>query len=363
MPRPTRAVVDLGALDHNCKLAAELSGAGALMPVVKANAYGHGAVEAARVFERHAAALAVASTEEAVTLRESGIQAPILLLQGIFSADELQIASRQDFWIMLQNDAQLGLVESSELPRPVSCWIKLDTGMHRLGFLPSRAHELHQRLQACPQVGGDTVLATHLACADEPDNAHTRAQLHCFLTHTEGLDAQHSIANSPALLAWPDARSHWNRPGVMLYGQSPFAFEQDTAQKLQPAMTLLSEIQALRDVPVGDSVGYGSSWVASRPSRIATVPVGYGDGYPRAAPSGTPVLINGHRAALAGRVSMDMITVDVTDLPNVALGDTVTLWGQGLSTNEIADWAGTISYEVTTRLLPRVPREYRASTP
>ena len=362
MARPTRALVDLGALEHNCKLAAELCGDGALMPVVKANAYGHGAVQAAKVFETYAEALAVASIEEAITLRNSGIRLPIMLLQGVFAEEELQLASRQDFWVMLHNDEQLALLTNSRLPRPVCCWIKLDTGMHRLGFSPLRTRELCQQLHHCRQVGGDVTLATHLACADESESVHTQAQLQCFAEHTEGLDAQCSIANSAALLAWPESRRHWNRPGVMLYGQSPFAFDHPLARQLRPAMTLISSIQALRDVPAGDSVGYGGSWTASRRSLIATVPVGYGDGYPRAAGNGTPVLINGQRATLVGRVSMDMITVDVTDLDNVSLGDPVTLWGKALTPNEIAQWAGTISYEITTRVLPRVPREYLAGS-
>ncbi|MEE4659059.1 MAG: alanine racemase [Halieaceae bacterium] len=358
MARPTRALVDLDALAHNCRLAARLSGNGALMAVVKANAYGHGAVEAARVFESTADALAVACAEEALALRDAGIRSPILLMEGIFSEDELQAASRHDFWVMLQNDAQLECIEQSLLPRPVCCWLKLDTGMHRLGFDPERAAVLYRRLQACPQVGGEIVLATHLACADAPGNPHTQDQIIRFRSCTRDLNAPCSIANSPGLLAWPDSRGEWNRPGVMLYGQSPFAQPTNEDHALRPAMTLVSSVHALRDVPVGDSVGYGSSWVARRPSRIATVPVGYGDGYPRGARSGTPVLVNGERAPLAGRVSMDMITVDVTDLTAVQLGDPVTLWGAGLSVNEIADWADTISYEITTRLLPRVPREY-----
>ncbi len=359
MSRPTRASVNLAALRHNCQLAKDLTGDGQLMPVVKANAYGHGAVQVARALEPLADAFAVACIEEAQELRESGIALPVMLMEGVFSDDELEIASRHDFWIMVQNELQLAALESASLPRPVTCWLKLDSGMHRLGFEMERAGELLSRLQACQQVSGDVVLATHLACADELDNPYTREQIERFRTHTEALDMPTSIANSPGLLGWPEARSDWNRPGVMLYGQSPFHAPHPEADKLQPVMTLTSTIIALREVQKGDSVGYGSTWTASRPSRIATVPIGYGDGYPRRAENGTPVLVDGRRAPLAGRVSMDMITIDVTDVPDAQLGDEITLWGEGLTANEIAGHADTIGYEIMTRMLARVPREYR----
>ncbi len=328
------------------------------MPVIKANAYGHGAVEVARVLESRCPALAVACCDEAVTLRDAGITRPIMLLEGIFTREELQIASHHGFWIMLHSDQQLQLLEITPLPKPVRCWIKLDTGMHRLGFRTDQAADLLQRVQACDNTEGEVVLATHLACADEPGNPLTQDQLTEFALHTGALKAPCSIANSPGLLAWPTSRRDWNRPGVMLYGQSPFKEHHGVADQLLPVMTLRSAVMALRDIPAGDGVGYGGSWVAQRPSRIATVPIGYGDGYPRAAKSGTPVLVNGQRVPLVGRVSMDMITVDVTDLAETKLGDSVTLWGDKLTANDIAQHTGTISYEITTRLLPRVPREY-----
>jgi alanine racemase len=358
MPRPTQAFINLGALRHNCRLALDLSGQGRLMPVVKANAYGHGAVPVARALEAMAGAFAVACIEEAVELRDAGIDIPIMLMEGFFSDEELEQASAHGFWVMLQNDYQLEAILRMRLPEPVCCWIKLDTGMHRLGFAAERAAELHDQLRRCPNVRGDIVLATHLACADDLHNPFTHEQIQAFNNHTAGIAALRSIANSPGLLGWPESRADWNRPGVMLYGQSPFPHAHPEADKLQPVMTLRSEIIALREIGPGDAVGYGGSWVAERASRIATVPVGYGDGYPRRAANGTPVIVNGQRARLAGRVSMDMITVDVTGLPEVKLGDEVTLWGDGLPANEIADHAETIGYEIMTRMLGRVPRIY-----
>ena len=359
MSRPTQAHIDLKALRHNCALAQALGSPGKIMPVVKANAYGHGATAVASALEDMASAFAVACIEEAVELREAGISRPVMLMEGFFSYEELELASRHDFWIMLQNDYQLGALEAAALPGPVTCWIKLDTGMHRLGFDVARAGDLYRQLARCQNAADDIVLATHLACADDLDSDTTLEQIRCFREHTRDIDAPCSLANSPGLLGWPEARADWNRPGVMLYGQSPFPMPHPEADKLQPVMTLRSEIIAVRELSPGESVGYGSAWTAERPSRIATVPVGYGDGYPRLAGNGTPVMIGGRRAPLAGRVSMDMITVDVTDLGPVEIGEEVILWGPDITANEVADHADTIGYEIMTRMLARVPRIYR----
>jgi alanine racemase len=358
MSRPTRALINLSALRHNYALAQSLSTPGQAMPIVKANAYGHGAIHIARALEPMAPALGVACIEEAVELREAGISKPILLLEGFFSSDELELAAALDFWIMVQNEPQLQALESARLAQPLTCWLKFDTGMHRLGFEPSAARRLHSRLQACPNVADEVVLATHFACADDLGRDFTDRQIQLFRTHTKGIDAPCSLANSPGLLGWPQARAQWNRPGFMLYGHSPFSQPHPQAAALQPVMTLRSEIMAIRDVAPGESVGYAAAWTARRPSRIATIPVGYGDGYPRHAESSTPVLINGQRAQLVGRVSMDMITVDVTDVGDVTIGSEVILWGENLSANEVAEHAETIGYEIMTRLHNRVPRVF-----
>jgi len=358
MSRPTRAIVNLEALRHNYGLAQGLSGAGKAMPIVKANAYGHGAIPIAKALEPLAPALGVACIEEALELRESGIAKPILLLEGFFSPDELELAAAHNFWLMIQNETQLRALESARLSQPVHCWLKIDTGMHRLGFDPASCSTTYQRLLDCPQVAGSVVLATHFASADNLDSDFTQRQMESFANATAPVKALRSLANSPGLLGWPAARADWNRPGLMLYGQSPFGDSHPEADKLLPVMTLRSGVMAVREVNPGESVGYANAWTATRPSRIATVPAGYGDGYPRHAESGTPVLINGHRAQLVGRVSMDMITVDVTDLDSVVIGDEVILWGDQLSANEVASHADTIGYEIMTRLQNRVPRVY-----
>jgi alanine racemase len=358
MSRPTRAIINLAALRNNYSLAQSLSGQGLAMPIVKANAYGHGAVGIAQALETLAPALGVACIEEALELREAGIKKPILLLEGFFSEEELTLAAEQEFWLMVQSDYQLQTLETARLSRPVNCWLKIDTGMHRLGFEPAETASLFSRMKQSQNVGDDVVLATHFACADDLDNDTTDEQIRLFRAHTAAIEAPCSLANSPGLLAWPSSRAQWNRPGFMLYGRSPFSRSHPEGDKLQPVMTFRSAVMAVRDIAVGESVGYAGAWTARRPSRIATIPVGYGDGYPRHAQNKTPVLIAGQRAQLVGRVSMDMITVDVTDIPSVIIGDEVTLWGDKLSANEVAEHADTIGYEIMTRLHNRVPRVF-----
>jgi alanine racemase len=356
MARPNQARLDLGALRHNLGVAQALAPESKVMAVVKANAYGHGAVTIARQLDSLADALAVACIEEAVELRDAGITAPILLLEGVFEADELGTAAQLGLWVTIDNEWQLRWLEEALLPAPVHCWLKVDTGMHRLGIPAERAQAFFQRLKATDNAADDVVMCTHFASADDVQSDQTRNQLQIFDAACAGIPAPRSAANSPALLAWPDAHYDWVRPGYMLYGNSPMATPHPNAEALQPVMTLTSAIISLREVAVGDAVGYGANWIAQRPSRIATVTIGYGDGYPRLAPAGTPVLVDGRRATLAGRVSMDMITLDVTDLPGVHVGDEVVLWGKGLPVGEVARHAGTIGYELTTRMPARTPR-------
>ena len=251
---------------------------------------------------------------------------------------------------------QLRWLEEAILPEPVTCWLKVDTGMHRLGVPCDRAQHFYQRLQATDNALHNLVVYTHFASADNLQSNQTREQMAVFDSACANIPAPRSAANSPGLLAWPGAHYDWVRPGYMLYGNSPLSVPHPNTQDLQPVMTLTSAIISLRHVAVGEAVGYGASWVAQRPSKIATVTIGYGDGYPRLATGDAPVLVNGQRATLAGRVSMDMITVDVTDLPEVHVGDEVVLWGKGLPVGEVAQHAGTIGYELTTRMPARTPR-------
>ncbi len=356
MARPNQARLNLAALRHNLSVARTLAPGSSVVAVVKANAYGHGAHIVARELAPLADALAVACIEEAVALRESGITSPILLLQGVFEAAELTLASELGLWVMVNTLEQLCWLEEARLQQPLRCWLKVDTGMHRLGIEPSDTAAIYQRLQACHQVQADIVLCTHFASADDPASPQTAAQISEFERLSADFPCQRSAANSAGVMAWPAAHYDWVRPGYMLYGNSPFAGTQANSGSLQAVMTLVSAVIALHDVAPGETVGYGAIWTARRPSRIATVTIGYGDGYPRLAPAGTPVLVNGQRATLAGRVSMDMITVDVTDLPAVRIGDEVVLWGNGLPVGEVARHVGTIGYELTTRMPARTPR-------
>ena len=356
MSRANQARLDLDALRHNLAHARSLAPASRVMCVVKANAYGHGAVDVAAALDPLTDALAVACIEEALELREHGITSPILLLEGWFEPGELLTAVEHKLWVMIDNSRQLQWLERAQLPSPVSCWLKIDTGMHRLGVPLADAADFHRRLLSSDNTYGDIVTCTHFACADELDNPMTGNQLALFSDVTAGLPGPRSAANSAGVLAWPRSHYDWIRPGYMLYGNSPLKAPHPNTAALQAVMTLTSAVISLRDIAVGESVGYGATWTAQRPSRIATVSIGYGDGYPRMAANGTPVLVNGQRAPLAGRVSMDMITVDVTDVGEVSIGDEVILWGNELPVDEVATYAGTIGYELTTRMPARTPR-------
>jgi len=353
--RPTSATVRLGAIVDNYRHAAQLASASKSIAVIKANAYGHGMLKVAQALEAVVPAFAVAFIEEAVQLRDAGIRKPILVLQGATRAADITEAVANNFWLMLHNRRQIEWVLSSESSDPVKVWLKVDTGMHRLGLAPGVLEQVCGALVSSPNVQQGMVLCTHLACADDLASPMTGLQVNtirnCSQKHKLGL----SIANSAGILFWPESHAEWNRPGYMLYGNCPTgSFGNDTSG-LSPAMTMKSEIIAIRDVKAGQGVGYGIDWVAENHSKIGTIAIGYGDGYPRHAPNGTPVLVNGQRVPLAGRVSMDAISVDLTRLENADVGDPVELWGQGLSVNEVASAAGTIGYELLAGLTGRVP--------
>lgn len=361
MSRPTSAIIDLKALRENFYLAQQLAPNSKSMPMVKANAYGHGMIEVANALADSAPAFGVACIEEALALRKANIKQPILLLEGPHSADEIGIAEKHGFWLMLENHNQLQAILSAHLSNPISVWLKLDTGMHRLGFKPEDLQHIYKQLSDSANVADDIVLATHFACADDLESDFTDRQLHCFNSAIDTLDfpAPTSLANSAAILGWPSIEDNWQRPGYMLYGASPFSKPQKNTDQLQQVMHFQSAVISIRNISAGESVGYTANWTAQRNSIIATVAVGYGDGYPRHAPNGTPVLIDGVRCPLVGRVSMDMITVDITDLnTDIKIGTDVTLWGPALSVTEVAMHCGTIGYELLTRMPARVPRIY-----
>ncbi|MBT5106841.1 MAG: alanine racemase [Porticoccaceae bacterium] len=357
MSRPTKAVIDLQALRHNYELAQSLAPKSKTIPMVKANAYGHGAIKVSQALSDIAPAFGVACIEEALELRDAGIKQPILLLEGTFEATELKLAATKGFWVMVENHQQKEAILNADLALPLNVWLGVDTGMHRLGFQPGEIADIYKTLNSSRNISQPIVFTSHFACADNLDSDSTLKQIQTFKACAP-VTALQSLANSAAILAWPKAQREWQRPGYMLYGNSPFAVAQENADQLKPVMSFESAVISLRTIAAGESVGYTANWTAERESTIATITVGYGDGYPRNAINGTPVLINGIRCPLVGRVSMDMITVDVTALSEVAIGDKAVLWGPELPVNEVASYCDTIGYELLTRMPERVPRVY-----
>ncbi|MDA7087013.1 alanine racemase [Pseudomonas sp. SA3-5] len=353
--RPARALIDLQALRHNYRLAREVTGAKALA-VIKADAYGHGAVRCAQALEAEADGFAVACIEEALALREAGIRAPILLLEGFFEADELALIEQHDLWCVVHALWQVEAIERASLRKPLNVWLKLDSGMHRVGLFPEDYQAAYRRLLATGQVA-KIVLMSHFARADELDCPRSTEQLAVFEQARQGLAAEISLRNSPAVLGWPQVPSDWVRPGIMLYGATPFEQDQAVAARLQPVMTLESKVISVRELPVGEPVGYGARFVTERPTRVGVVAMGYADGYPRHAPTGTPVLVDGQPSRLIGRVSMDMLCVDLSDLPGAGLGSRVELWGKQVLASDVAIRAGSIPYQLFCNLR-RVPLLY-----
>jgi len=326
------------------------------MAVIKANAYGHGVIEVARELQNKVPAFAVAFFDEAVQLRDAGITQPILILQGSTSQADVAEAAAREFWLMLHSRQQVEWVLHANTAKPVQVWIKADTGMHRLGLVANELEDVCESLSASSNVQEGMVLCSHLACADELSNPLTREQIKVTRTYASKFGLDISLANSAGIISWPQSHAEWNRPGYMLYGNTPMQSQQGPA--LIPAMSMESEIINTRELEAGEGLGYGHSWVASKASKVGTIPIGYGDGYPRHAANGTPVLVNGYRVPLVGKVSMDMISVDLSGLEHADVGDPVELWGTRLSVNEVALSASTIGYELLAGLTSRVPRSY-----
>lgn len=351
-------VVNRRALRHNLQRLRELAPASRLVAVVKANAYGHGLLETARTLP-DADAFGVARLEEALRLREGGITHPILLLEGFFSADELPQVAALHLDTVVHSVEQLNALETAELAQPVTVWMKLDTGMHRLGVHPEEAEAFYQRLTQCKNVRQPVNIVSHFARADEPDCGVTERQLDLFTAFSEGKPGMRSIAASGGTLLWPQAHFDWVRPGIILYGVSPLdrrPWGEDFG--FQPAMTLTSSLIAVREHKAGEAVGYGGTWISERDTRLGVVAMGYGDGYPRSAPSGTPVLVNGREVPIVGRVAMDMICIDLGPESQDHVGDSVVFWGEGLPVERIAEITGISGYELITRLTSRAALKY-----
>lgn len=355
MSRAVWAEINLSALRLNLQRVRQAAPGTRVVAVVKANGYGHGIVRVARALDG-ADAFAVASIDEALELRSAGISQCIVLLEGIFEAAELPLVQQERLDVVVHHAGQLQLLERARLDaaRPLRIWVKLDTGMHRLGFPPANFSSVLRRLRQCAGLAPEIILMTHLASADERNSHVTAQQIACFETHTHAQHCTRSMANSAGILGWPATHYDWVRAGLILYGISPFPETQAAQEGLQPVMTIKSRLIAVNHCKQGDSIGYGGTWTCPQDMPVGVVAFGYGDGYPRHATNGTPVLLNGQRVALVGRVSMDMITVDLRSQPQAQVGDPVVLWGQGLPVEEIAQCAGTIPYELVCGITQRV---------
>jgi len=356
MPRPISASFDLAALRANLAVIRRRAGPARVWAVVKANAYGHGLARAAAALA-DADGFALLDLDEAARLRDLGVAKPVLLLEGFFAPQDLATFAALGLTAVVHSEDQIRMLVEARVPRPIDVFLKLNTGMNRLGFAVERCADAFARLRDAPAVG-EIAFMTHFADADGPSGV--AAQLARFDEATRGFPGLRSVANSAATLRFPETRADWVRPGIALYGCSPFAEESADALGLRPVMTLATEVIAVQHLRPGDRVGYGGTFVAHAPMRVGIVACGYADGYPRHAPTGTPILVAGRRTATVGRVSMDMLVADLTAIPEAGVGSSVTLWGEGLSCDEVAAAAGTVSYQLLCALAARVPQRDRA---
>lgn len=352
MTRATRADIRLDALRHNLAVIRKRAPRSRVLAVIKANAYGHGIEPVARTLA-DANAFAVACINEALRVRKAGVTNPVVLLEGVFSPEELPEAAAKNFEIVVHSARQLEWLRDYRGER-LKTWLKLDSGMNRLGFKPEEFRMAWDVLRGLACVDGPPRQMTHLANADERDAEAVSGQLKIFDELTAALPGEKSIANSAGTLAFPETHRDWIRPGGLLYGVSPVEGSTGPGEGLRPVMTVSTELIAVKQLKKGERIGYGGQWSAPAKMPYGIAAIGYGDGYPRHAPNGTPVLVNGKRAPLIGRVSMDMIAVDLRDQPDAQPGDSVVLWGQGLPLEEIARAAGTITYELLCGVTQRV---------
>jgi alanine racemase len=357
MSRRPIAQINLAALSHNLQQVQQLAPASKILAVLKANAYGHCLVKVAQTLTA-ADAFAVARIDEALALRTGGIVKPIVLLEGFYEAAELPVLLANNLQTVIHNEVQLQALEQSTLDGQLKVWLKIDTGMHRLGITPAQFSEFYRRLWQCAAVQPGIRLMSHFCCADEPGSAKTLQQLALFNQLCADKAEERSLANSAAIVCLPQSHADWVRPGLMLHGISPLPSHQGHQHQLQPVMRLSSRLIAMREVLQGDTVGYGGNWQAATSTWIGVIAIGYGDGYPRHAANGTPVWLAGREVSLVGRVSMDMITVDLGENPTEEIGAEAVLWGPELAIERVALCADTIPYELLCNITPRVDYQY-----
>lgn len=356
MSRPARALLDARALVHNLQRVRDHAPKVKAMAIIKANAYGHGLAWAARHLAK-ADAFGVACAEEGMELRAVGIKQPICLLEGFFERTEIPLLQQHALAPVLHHEAQLRELEAASGPQ-IDVWLKVNTGMNRIGFAPVAVHDVLNRLRTTKTVGTLRAMS-HFASADNKFDTATTTQTELFLQLLSGAGLELSLANSAGIVAWPASHLQWVRPGIMLYGVSPVIGMTAKSLDLHPVMTLASALISVQRLPRGAAVGYGGDFICPEAMPVGVVAIGYGDGYPRHMAPGAPVLVNGMRVPLIGRVSMDMITVDLRTQPNAKVGDPVVLWGRGLPVEEVATHAGTIGYTLLCGVTPRIPRVER----
>jgi len=354
MSRNTIAAIDLAAIEHNLGIARRLAPASKIVSVVKADAYGHGITRVAPALAE-SDLLAVATADEAAVLRGGGWEDGLLVLEGFANPDDFELTQSLRAEVVIHHPSQLEMLRQRGLRQPPRFWLKIDSGMHRLGFPLTDAGPVFRQLESIAGRGG-VRLMTHFACADEADNPMTGKQIAAFDKAVTGLDAEQSLANSAGLLNYPNSQRNFVRPGLLLYGISPDPSRPAAALGLRPAMTLSSELIAINHCRKGETIGYGAAYRCDEDMRVGVAAIGYGDGYPRSLPAGAPVLVNGKTARLAGRVSMDMITLDLRGHDEAKTGDPVVLWGKGLSVETVSDWARVLPYELICGVTGRVPR-------
>lgn len=345
--RPATVTIHGAALRHNLAVVRQYAPNSKIMPAIKADAYGHGVVEVANATKDLVDGFAVATIQEALQIREQNIDLPLLVFQGAQSLNDIAIAIKHKLRLVVHHQHQLELLEqySHQQPDQLAVALKLDTGMHRLGILPQEFPNALQGLERNEYVAQDIWLMTHFACADDDQNKLTTEQIQCFEQSTSQLQLIKTLANSAAIVQWPASHRDWVRPGIMFYGGNPLLKKSSKELGLQAAMTLNAPILAIRDLKIGDAVGYGSTWTAKEPTTVGVVACGYADGYPRHAPSGTPVWLNGKFTRLLGRVSMDLVVIDLSHI-EAEVGDQVELWGKNNPIDDVAKHAETISYEL-----------------
>lgn len=357
MSRTARAVINLAALKHNLSIVKQHAPKSRVMAVVKADAYGHGILDVAKAIVGDTDAFAVACLSEAITLREAGIDKKILCFEGMRSADELDAFVQQQIDMVVHHEWQLQILADTQHQAVLNVWLKYDSGMHRLGLNDQQLQLGLSLCESCSAINSVS-LFTHMANADNKNNPSTTQQIERFNAATQQCVGEKSLSNSACILGWPDAHADWVRPGIMLYGANPFISGSATEYDLKPVMTFQSQLISIRQQKQGDPIGYGGEWVCPNDMTIGVVAVGYGDGYPRHAKPGTQVLIDGNMYPLVGRVSMDLLTIDLSAAADIAVGDTVTLWGEGLPVEQIAADAQTIAYELLCGVSQRVTHVY-----